>query len=76
MNSFGIDALFELPFDSSLANLSSKDFIETVLLQKINVKNIVVGPDFRFGKNREGSVNLLKSYQQKKKLGLHIATPL
>ena len=57
LNSFGIDALFELPFDYSLANLSPKDFIETVLLEKLNVKNIVVGPDFRFGKNREGSVN-------------------
>ena len=71
----GIDALFELPFDSSLANLSPKDFIETILLEKLNVKNVVVGPDFRFGKNREGSVNLLKSYQQEKKLSLHIANP-
>ena len=76
LNSIGIDALFELPFDSSLANLSPKDFIETVLLEKLNVKNIVVGPDFRFGKNREGSVNLLKSYSEKKKLGLHVAKPL
>ena len=75
LNSLGIDALFELPFDSSLANLSPKDFIETVLLEKINVKNVVVGPDFRFGKNREGSVNLLKSYQEEKKLSLHIANP-
>ena len=76
LNSFGIDALFELPFDYSLANLSPKDFIETVLLEKLNVKNIVVGPDFRFGKNREGSVNLLKIYQKKNKFGLHIANPL
>ena len=75
LSSFGIDALFELPFDSSLANLSPKDFIETVLLEKLNVKNIVVGPDFRFGKNREGCVNLLKSYHEKKKLSLHIASP-
>ena len=75
LNSFGIDALFELPFDSSLANLSPKDFIDTVLLEKLNVKNIVVGPDFRFGKNREGSVNLLKIYQEKNKFGLHIANP-
>jgi len=75
LKSFEIDALFELPFDYSLANLSPKDFIETVLLEKLNVRNIVVGPDFRFGKNREGSVNLLKSYQEKKKLGLHIANP-
>ena len=41
LSSFGIDALFELPFDSSLANLSPKDFIETVLIEKLNVKNIV-----------------------------------
>ena len=70
-----VDALFELPFDYSLANLSPKDFIETVLLEKLNVKNVVVGPDFRFGKNREGTVNLLKSYQGKNKLRLHIANP-
>ena len=70
-----VDALFELPFDYSLANLSPKDFIETVLLEKLNVKNVVVGPDFRFGKNREGSVDLLKSYQGKNKLRLNIANP-
>ena len=75
LKSFGVDALFELPFDYSLANLSPKEFIETVLLEKLHVKNVVVGPDFRFGKNREGSVDLLKSYQEQKKLDLHIATP-
>ena len=75
LSSFGIDALFELPFNSSLANLSPKDFIETVLLEKLNVRNIVVGPDFRFGKNREGSVSLLKRYQEKNILDLHIANP-
>ena len=75
LNSFGVDALFELPFDYSLANLSPRDFIETILLEKLHVKNIVVGPDFRFGKNREGSVDLLKNYQEQKKLKLHIASP-
>ena len=75
LESLEVDALFELPFDYSLANLSPKDFIETVLLEKLNVRNIVVGPDFRFGKNREGCVNLLKSYKKQKQLGLHIANP-
>ena len=46
-----------------------------MLLEKINVKTIVVGPDFRFGKNREGSVKLLKIYQEKRRLSLHIANP-
>ena len=75
LNAFEVDALFELPFDSSLANLSPENFVEAVLLDKLNVKNVVVGPDFRFGKNRKGSVNLLKAYRDNKKLSLHIANP-
>ena len=75
LSSFKFDALFELPFNYSLSNLSPKDFIETILLEKLNVRNIVVGPDFRFGKNREGSVSLLKRYQEKNILALHIADP-
>ena len=39
LKSLGIDALFELPFDASLANLSPKNFIENVLLEKLNVKS-------------------------------------
>jgi riboflavin kinase/FMN adenylyltransferase len=75
LRSLGIDALFELPFNLSLASLNPKDFVETVLLGKLNVRNVVVGQDFRFGKNREGSVDLLRSYQDNKKIGLTVADP-
>ena len=34
----------------------------------------MVGQDFRFGKN-EGSVDLLRSYQHNKKIGLTVADP-
>ena len=34
------------------------------IVETLNVKNIVVGEDFRFGYNREGNVNLLKKYQK------------
>lgn len=51
------DVLFELPFDKKLANLSSSDFIHQVLNEGLQVSQVVVGEDFRFGKGREGTTN-------------------
>lgn len=48
-------------YDILKSNLDSIEFIEKVL-KKINFKTLVVGSDFRFGKNRVGDVELLKKY--------------
>ncbi len=60
----GVDALFLLTFSKKFSKTSADEFIVKYLIQKLNVKNIVVGEDFRFGFNREGNVNLLKKYQE------------
>jgi len=41
-----------------IKNLSALEFIHTLKLQ--NIKGIVVGEDFKFGKNRSGDIELLK----------------
>ncbi|MGM0567647.1 MAG: riboflavin kinase [Elusimicrobiota bacterium] len=38
-------------------------FIENFLIAKLKVENIIVGTDFRFGKNRTGSVQTLKKHE-------------
>ncbi|MGL4616749.1 MAG: riboflavin kinase [Mycoplasmoidaceae bacterium] len=48
-------------YDISRGNISSKKFIE-FFLKRINPKKIIVGSDFKFGKNAKGDVNLLKKY--------------
>ncbi|MBL7811573.1 MAG: bifunctional riboflavin kinase/FAD synthetase [Bacteroidetes bacterium] len=53
----GIDHLLVLPFTDEVARLSPLDFVRSVLVEKLNVHNIVVGYDHRFGRNREGSFN-------------------
>ncbi|MFY7787665.1 MAG: bifunctional riboflavin kinase/FMN adenylyltransferase, partial [Thermoflexibacteraceae bacterium] len=58
---FGIDHFVVIPFDKNFAAQTSKDFIENVLVQKINTKQLIIGYDHKFGKNREGSFEYLQA---------------
>jgi riboflavin kinase/FMN adenylyltransferase len=58
----GVDVLICIPFTKEFASISANDFIQDVLLKSIGMKAIVVGKDYTFGKNREGDINLLKTY--------------
>lgn len=44
-----------LRFNSKLANMPYQEFIERVLVKGLGVRYLVVGDDFRFGKDRQGS---------------------
>ena len=51
----GVQHLFELPFDATLASLTPEAFARDVLAGGLGVAHVVVGEDFRFGKGRAGS---------------------
>ena len=57
-----IDYLIILKFNKSLRNMTAENFIEKILKEKIRPSKIVVGKEFKFGKNRAGNPNLLKKY--------------
>lgn len=56
----GIDQLLLLPFNNELASTQAPDFIEKVLINGLNIKSLLVGDDFRFGRNRTGDFDLLQ----------------
>ena len=58
----GITDLFYLRFDESIANLSPTNFIKNILIDKLRIRNLTVGYDFHFGKDRKGDVILLRDY--------------
>ena len=58
----GLDVLICVPFTLEFAALSAEQFVRDVLVQKIGMKAIVVGQDYSFGKNRQGDLDLLKSF--------------
>ncbi len=58
--SFGINAVFRMTFDNALCNQAPTAFIQEYLIEGLGVKAIIVGDDFRFGKNRKGDFQLLQ----------------
>lgn len=61
---FGIDVLAEYTLNEALRGLSAERFVKEILCEKLNVKVIVAGEDFRFGKGREGNVEFLRSLEK------------
>lgn len=59
LQNLGVDHLLIIPFTASFAQLSAESFVKEVLCDCIGVKKIVLGYDHRFGKNREGGLELL-----------------
>lgn len=61
----GVDVLIEYPFNSETASMQPEEFVKDILVDKLGVSLVVVGKDFRFGKNRSGDINTLKSLGNK-----------
>ncbi len=56
------DYLLFLNFNKTLASMRATEFIEKILIDKLQVKTIIVGDDFRFGCDRQGDFAMLQSY--------------
>ena len=61
MKKLGIHLYIEYPFTKQIAELDPRAFIEQVLYKQLQAKAIVIGENFRFGRNRKGNVDLLIS---------------
>jgi len=57
-----VDMFCVLNFNKSFSELSAEEFIEKILFNGVNAKHIIIGDDFRFGKDRVGDYNYLKEY--------------
>lgn len=58
----GIDVMAEYSFED-IREMSAEQFITEILLKRLQARVVVVGEDFRFGKNRTGDVSLLKDLE-------------
>ncbi len=60
LEKMGVDGLFTLQFDRALAETSAQDFVRDVLVDALGLGHLVIGADFRFGKDRGGDADLMK----------------
>ena len=55
----GIDVMFIIPFTDEFHLFSPERFVENILVQKLGIKGLIVGYDFKFGKGGKGNVKYL-----------------
>ena len=61
LGALGVDVVAVIPFDSDRALESAEDFISDVLVGQLGAAKVIVGEDFRFGRDRQGDVDLLRA---------------
>ncbi|MFK8138661.1 MAG: bifunctional riboflavin kinase/FAD synthetase [Bdellovibrionales bacterium] len=66
----GIDFFVQQPFSRELSRLSAERFLTEIVLKPLHPLAIVVGYDFAFGSNREGSLEFLHDFG--KRMGIQI----
>lgn len=57
----GIERIMIARFNRSLAEMSAPDFVTRLLIGELNTRWLLVGEDFRFGRQRTGDIELLRS---------------
>jgi len=56
----GIEQVLILPFTRAVAQLSPREFVESILVKRLGVRAVLVGDNFRFGHKHAGDVRTLR----------------
>ncbi len=72
LENLGIKQLVLIPFNLNLSRLSAEEFIDNILINQLQARNISVGENFRFGYKRSGDINTIKNSIKNKNIKLNI----
>jgi riboflavin kinase/FMN adenylyltransferase len=76
LKKFDIDFFVLKKFTKDFSRLSPLEFVQDILINKLNVKHIVIGYDHHFGRKREGNAEFLKNQSEKYNFNVHVIGPL
>lgn len=76
LKELGIEIVYIIDFDNSIMTLTSKDFVENIIIDKLNAKLVTVGFDYKFGYKALGDSNILKKLGQKQGFMVNIVDPI
>jgi riboflavin kinase/FMN adenylyltransferase len=68
----GVDLVWLMRFNQRLAVMSAEDFVQSVLLKTLAAEEVVVGENFRYGKDRHGDTDSLR--RSGEQLGFALST--
>ncbi len=72
----GVDVIFCLPFTRQFASIPARDFVQDILVDRIGIREVVVGYDYAFGYKREGGIKLLQEMGDTIGFKVHVVEPI
>jgi len=67
-----IDVILCIPFTPEFASIPAHDFVRDILMEKIGVREIIVGYDYTFGHARKGDISLLRELGSRLGFKVHV----
>ena len=64
LSSYKIDTLLSIDFNE-IKDYSADIFCEEILIKKLNTQYLIIGENFKFGKDRSGDIEKLRTYDSK-----------
>lgn len=65
ISGYGISRLCRVEFTPEYADVLAEDFVRDIIHEELGAEYVVVGSDFRFGRDRAGDVHLLEELSDK-----------
>ena len=72
----GIDYLAVVPFTKALSEYSAEDFVDLILRRRFRLRELLIGYDHGFGRQRAGNVSVLKSLGERDGFGVEVVDPV
>ncbi|MCA9144470.1 MAG: bifunctional riboflavin kinase/FAD synthetase [Planctomycetales bacterium] len=72
----GVDGMVVYPTDEKLLALTPEEFFREIVVQRLGARAMVEGPNFYFGKDRAGDINVLRTLCDSNDVALEVVQPL
>jgi riboflavin kinase / FMN adenylyltransferase len=72
----GIDYMAVLPFTSQLATFSAEEFVELILRKRFRMRDLLIGYDHGFGRQRAGNVDVLRTLGERDGFRVEVVDPV
>jgi riboflavin kinase/FMN adenylyltransferase len=72
----GVDSIIAYPTDMPLLNLGPREFFDLVVCNRLDARAMIEGPNFYFGHNREGNVDVLRGLTREAGIALEVVEPV
>ncbi len=72
----GLELIFIIGFSYEFSQIPAEEFVSFILGRSIGIKELVVGYDYSFGKNREGNIDFLREIGERSGFNVHVIDPV